>query len=528
MKLFQFAVLAMMAASLSSASAAEDKPIRGGTLLWGLSAEAGTLDCGATDTYAVIQTVAPFYSTLLKLDLDKYGQIKGDLAKTWKISEDGKTYTFDLHPNVKFHDGSPLTSADVKATYDRYRYPPAGVVSFRMGSLFGIDTIETPSPTTVVFKLRAANSAMLLNLASPHGCIYSAKKLAENPRYPATNVMGSGPFKLVEYAKGKHIIGARFDDYFQKGLPYLDGFKAIIYSQTVSMLNGLLTGQIMGEFRTVTQADRSLLQAALGDTITFYRSDWSTNLVLVFNTRKKPFDDIRVRQALSMALDRYGVSLALRNTSIVRAVGGLVRPGAPFSTDPVTLTELPGFARNGVAAKEKAKELLKEAGVENLKFELFNRTVSQPYSPLGVFLVSQWRQIDVEVAHNQVDTPVHREGLRQGNFDVAIDFVNAALEDPTLTLTKYLSPDISQENLSGHIDREADALFEMQARETDQARREELVHGFEKRVISQAAQTPLLWFYRIVPLYTRVKGWKISHSHIHGQDFAEVWLAPED
>lgn len=528
MKLLHFAALAVMAASLASASAAEDKPIKGGTLNWGLSAEAGTLDCGATDTYAVIQMVAPFYSTLLKVDLDNYGQIKGDLAKSWKISEDGKVYTFELHPDVKFHDGSPLTSADVKATYDRYRSPPAGVVSFRMGSLAGIESIETPSPTAVTFRLHAPNPATLLNLASPHGCIYSARKLAENPRFPAENVLGSGPFKLTEYVKGKHIAGARFDGYFQKGLPYLDGFKAVIYEQTVSMLNGLLAGQIMGEFRTVTQADRSLLSAALGDKIAFHRSDWSTSLLLVFNTRKKPFDDIRVRQALSMAVDRYAVSLALRNTSIVRAVGGLVRPGAPYTMDPVALADLPGFARNGVAAKERARELLKEAGVENLKFELFNRSISQPYSPVGVYLINQWQQIGVEVAHKQVATPAHREGMREGNFDVAIDFLNAALEDPSLTLTKYLSPDISQENASGFIDREADALFELQARETDPARREELVHGFEKRIITQSAQAPLLWFYRIVPLYTHVKGWKISHSHIHGQDLAEVWLAPEE
>src|SRR5688572_13438772 len=152
MRLLLFAAIVMMAASVIPASAAEDKPIRGGTLTWGLSAEAGTLDCGATDTYAVVQMVAPFYSTLLKLDLDNYGQIKGDLAKSWTISPDGKTYTFELHPNVKFHDGSTLTSADIKASYDRYRYPPTGVVSFRSGSLVDIDSVDTPSPSVVVFR----------------------------------------------------------------------------------------------------------------------------------------------------------------------------------------------------------------------------------------------------------------------------------------------------------------------------------------------------------------------------------------
>src|SRR5688572_4792117 len=114
MKAFAYSAAALLAAGLATGAVAQDKPAKGGTLVWGLSAEAGTLDCGATDTFAVIHMVGTFYSTLLKVDLDKYPEVKGDLAKSWTISEDGKTYTFELHPNVKFSDGTPLTSEDVK------------------------------------------------------------------------------------------------------------------------------------------------------------------------------------------------------------------------------------------------------------------------------------------------------------------------------------------------------------------------------------------------------------------------------
>jgi peptide/nickel transport system substrate-binding protein len=369
---------------------------------------------------------------------------------------------------------------------------------------------------------------MLINLAGPHGCIYSAKKLAENPRFPEGNVLGSGPFRLTEYVNGKHIAGARFHGYFRNGLPHLDGFKALIYDRSVRMVSAFLAGQIMGEFRTVTQVDRSFLQTGLGEKIAFYRSDWSAGLGLVFNTRKKPFDDIKVRQALSMAVDRFAVSLALRNTSIVRAPGGLVRPGSPYALDPVSLSELPGFSRNGVAAKEKAREMLKEAGAEKLRFTLLNVSTSQPYAPMGVFLLNHWGQIGVEAVHKQVEPSAHAKALSQGDFDVAITGFDAPLDDPSLTLTRYLSPDVSPENGSGFIDREADALFELQARETDPAKRLELLNALERRVIGQSAQTPLLWWYRIVPLATRVKGWKMSHNPVHGQDLAEVWLAPED
>jgi peptide/nickel transport system substrate-binding protein len=527
MRSLRFAAAAILVAGLASGASAQDKPVKGGQLVWGLSAEAGTLDCGGTDTFAVIHMVAPFYSTLLKVNLDKYPEVQGDLAKSWTISEDGKTYTFEIFPNVKFHDGSPLTSEDIKVSFDRYRKPPQGVVSFRQPSFADIESIETPGPTTVVFKLKAANPAMLLNLAGPNGCIYSAKKLAEDPRFPTTNVMGSGAFKLKEYVKGSHIEGVKFDGYFREGLPYLDGTKGIIFTQAAAMVNAIQGQQIMGEFRTVSPADKKRLGEAMGDKIAFYESDWNTGLVLAFNTKKKPFDDIRVRQALSMAVDRYAASAGLRGTSPLRTVGGLVRLGAPFAMTADELAALPGFSKDGKAAKEKAKALLQEAGVSDLKFELFNRNTPQPYTPSGVFLIDQWRQIGVTVTHKQVETAAYREGIKTGSYDVALDFLNAVLEDPSLTLTKYLSADIAPDNGSGLIDREADALFEKQARETDPKKREALVHEFETRVITQGAQVPFIWWYRTVALNSRVKGWRMSPSHLYGQDFAEVWLAPE-
>jgi peptide/nickel transport system substrate-binding protein len=512
---------------MTTGALAQDTPVKGGTLIYGMTNEAPTLDCGGTDTYAVIHTVAPFYSTLLQVNLDKYPEVQGDLAKSWNVSADGLTYTFELHSGVTFHDGSPLTSEDVKASFDRYRKPPEGVPSFRRASFNDIDTIETPSPTTVVFKLKAANPAMLLNFAGPNGCIYSAAKLKEDPRFPITNVLGSGPFKFVEYIKGDRVVGVRYDGYFKKGQPYLDGFRAQFFKDGAAMINALQGGAIMGEFRTVSPANRKQLQETLGDKIAFYESDWNTGLLLAFNTKKPPFDNVKVRQALSLAIDRFKAGENLRNTSILRTVGGVVRPGAPFGATADGLKGLPGFSRDGAAAKEEAKRLLKEAGVENLTFELFNRATPQPYTPAGVFLIAQWKEIGVTVVHKQVETAAYREGIKNGQYDVALDFLNAVLEDPSLTLTKYLSPSRSPENGSGFEDAEADKLFDAQLRETDNKKRETLVRKFEERVVTQAAQVPYIWWYRTVALSSRVKGWKMSPSHLYGQDLAGVWLAPE-
>jgi peptide/nickel transport system substrate-binding protein len=527
MKYLRYPLGAMLAAALTTGAMAQDTPVKGGSLVYGVVAEAPTFDCGGSDTFAVMHAVSPFYSLLLKTDLSKYPEVTGDLAKSWTVSDDRKTITFELHSGVTFHDGTPLTSADVKATYDRYRSPPQGVVSFRKATFADIDSIETPSPTTVVFKLKAPNAAMIQNFASPNGCIYSAKKLAEDPNYPKQVIMGSGPFKFVESVKGSHISGERFANYFRNDRPYLDSFKAVLFTQSSAMINALQGGQILGEFRSVSPADRKRLQETMGDKITFYESDWSTVLLVMFNTEKPPFNDVRVRRALNLAIDRHGASAGMKDTTILRSVGGLMRPNGFMAADPKWLESLPGYARDTEAARAEARKLLKEAGAENLKFKLHNRTVAQPYTPTGVYLIDQWKKIGVEVEHAQVETKAYIEAMSSGSFDVAVEFNNNVLEDPTLTLTKNLSFSKAPENRTRANDPELDALFEKMLRESDPKVREATLRDFEKRAIEQAYQVPFLWWYRTVALNTRVKGWQMSPSHLFGQDLADVWLAPE-
>jgi peptide/nickel transport system substrate-binding protein len=504
--------------------AAAQAPKKGGTLTFAISAETPHYDGHGSDTYATIHFSAPFYSTLLQFDLAAYPKVKGDLAQSWTVAPDGMSYTFKLHPNVKFHDGTPLTAADVKATYDRLRDPPQGVVSTRKATFGDIGTIETPDPQTVVFKMKAKNAAMLEHFASPWNFIYAAKDLAADPNAPKTKINGTGPFTFVEHVKGSHVAGKRNDSYFKPGLPYLDGFKGVFMLQAATMLNALQGGQVLAEFRSISAPERDRLVQAMGDKIRIEESSWTLNLLVVFNTEKKPFDDVRVRRALLMAIDRWGGSQGLSKISTLRSVGGVIRPGSPLATPEAELVKLPGFSKDMKKAREEAKRLLKEAGVPDLKFVLHNRTIAQPYTPAGVFLVDQWRQIGVTVENKQVETAPYLAGLNSGNFDVAIDFSNLFMDDSSLGLAKYLSIDRAPENRSRSVDRDLDNLYDQHMRESDPVKRKALVGAFEKRLFEQAYQQPLLWWYRMVPTHKVVMGWKMSPSHNLGQDLAEVWL----
>src|SRR5258705_3279089 len=517
--------LGAFALTIAGATASQaQQPKRGGTLQFAISAETPNYDCHGSDSYATLHFSSPFYNTLLRFNLSKFPELEGDLADSWTAAPDLMTYTFKLHQGVKFHDGTPLTSADVKATYDRMRNPPEGGVSPRRATFGNIGTIETPDAETVIFKMKAVNASMIEHFASPWNCVYSAKDLAADPNAPRTKINGTGPYVFVEHVKGSHVVGRRNENYFKPGLPYLDGFRGVFTLQAAAMLNAIQGGQLLAEFRGISPAERDRLVSTMSDKIRIEESSWTLNLIVAFNTEKKPFDDVRVRKALLMAIDRWGGSQGLSRISNLRSVGGVLRPGSPLATPDAELERLPGFSRNMTTARAEAKKLLAEAGVPNLKFTLWNRNVAMPYTPAGIFLVDQWRQIGVQVEHKQSDTSPYLATMNAGNHDVAIDFSNLFMDDSSLALAKYLSVDRSPENRSRSMDRELDKLYDQHVRERDVEKRKALIRAFEKRLFEQAYQQPLLWWHRIVPTHKVVMGWKMSPSHNLGQGLAEVWL----
>jgi peptide/nickel transport system substrate-binding protein len=516
--------LLLAALAFATPAFAQETPQRGGTLEFGVVFEPPTSDCHAGNTFAVLHAVSPHYSTLLKLDLRNYPKLAGDLATDWTVSDDKKTYTFKLKPNVKFHDGSALTSEDVKASYERLRNPPQGVISIRKALFEDITAIETPDPQTVVFKLKDVNAAMLTMFALPWNCIYSAAKLKEDPTFPTKTVMGTGPFRFVEHVKGSHWVGRRFDEYHVQGQPYLDGFRATFIPNPSAMLNAIQGGAVKAEFRGLTPNERDRLTESLGPKIRSEESSEPTVLLITFNTQKKPFDDVRVRRALTMAIDRWAASEGLQKQSRLKTVGGVMRPGSPFAISDAELEKFPGFGRNIEAARAEAKRLLKEAGVENLNFVLTNRN-NPPYTTTGVYAVDQWRRIGVTVEHRPVETAPWTQAMTSGNFDVIVEFGSDVVDEPSLRLAKHISADRSPINPSRAIDRELDALYDRQLRATDEKERLQLVRAFEKRWLEEAHSVPFLWAQRIVATYADVRGWVMSPSNSLGQDLAGVWLA---
>jgi peptide/nickel transport system substrate-binding protein len=518
------AALAILLGWTHSAAAA-DEPRRGGTLVYAVQGDPPTIDCHAASSFATMHYVSPHYSLLVKLDPKDTTRVVGDLAQSWTESDDKLTYTFKLKPGVKFHDGTPLTSADVKASWDRIRQPPQGVISVRSSVYSRIEAVDAPDPMTVVFRLKTASPAFLGILGSPFNCIYSAARLAQDPNFPAKEIVGTGPFVFVERVRGAHWVGRRFEDYFDQPRPYLDGFRAVNTS-SASLVSALQSGQVMAEFRTLAPSQRDQLKAALADRIQFHSTTYSFMILVAFNTRKAPFDDARVRRALSLAIDRWGGAQNLAKVSSLTFVGATQRPGSPWAATEEELATYPGFSRDIAASREEAKRLLREAGQENLSLRLVNRNIADPYTSAGVYLVDQWRQIGVKTEHAQVDVGQLMNSMRSGTFDVIIDFVGGeAMDDPSIELARSVSADVSSYNPSGFIDRTVDQLYAKVDSTFDVAERKRILRELERRLLTEAYQVPFMWLNRTVGMASNVRGFTISPSHFVNQDLATIWLA---
>ena len=168
---------------------------------------------------------------------------------------------------------------------------------------------------------------MLANLASPWNYLYKAEILEQDPRWYEKNIMGTGPFRFVEYVPGSHWVGKRNEEYFVSSQPYLDSFRAIFIRDTSAQVAAVRGGRAAIEFRGFAPQARDDVVRTLGKDVVVQESAWGCSLYVVFNTERKPFDDARVRRALSLAVDRWEGSRALSQIALVKEPGGLQRSG---------------------------------------------------------------------------------------------------------------------------------------------------------------------------------------------------------
>ncbi len=508
-----------------------ETPVRGGVLDFVVGSTIPSYDAHQETTFGVVHPIGPFYSLLIRLNPENpqsSDDFVCDLCETFEKAKDGMSYTFNIRKGVKFHDGTPLTAADVKASIDKIVFPPEGVPSSRQAWYTQIASVETPESHKLVVKMKRPLSAILPALASPFNFIYSKKDLdTHGYNWHKTNVNGTGAFKFVQEQPGAFVEGKRNDDYFRKGQPYLDGFKAIQAPKMSVRLQAIRGDRAAVEFRGFPPKARDDLVEAMGDKIKVQESDWNVMFGAGPNQKIQRFQDVRVRQALGYALDRWGGAKHLSQIAIVKTVGGIVFPGHKLAGSKEWLATMPGFGPDAKANKAKAKQLLKDAGYPDLKVTIWNRAVDQPYKIMGTWYVDEWRKVGMNADQKVMQTGPWYAGLRQTrDFDVAIDINAQTVINPAIDVSKWIKD--AGNNYSNHQDQKTTDLYLDMLNEPDEEKQAAKMRVYEGHVLKEQAHfIPGLWWYRIITHRSYMKGWKISPSHYINQQLENVWIDPK-
>ena len=503
---------------------------KGGILNFVVGSKIPSYDGHVENTFGMIHPIRPFYSLLIRINPDNPSSPTDficDLCEgaVPKGTDGFKKYTFKIRTGVKFHDGTPLTSADIVATYQKIIFPPKGIASARKTFFKMVDSVTAPDATTVVFKLKFPSGSFIPALATPFNFVYSKKDLDEHGyTWHKKNINGTGAFTFVQHQPGSFVEGKKYEGYHHKGKPYLDGYKAISAPKMAVRLQAIRGDRASIEFRGFPPKARDDLVKALGDKITVQESDWNCALFYTPNQRRKPFNDVRVKKALSLAVDRWGGAKYLQRIAIVKTVGGVVFPKHPLAATKAELLKLIGYNPDMSVSRAQAKKLLADAGASGLKIDFSNRGVDQPYKVVGTWLVDQWKKVGLSAKQRvQPSGPFYATLRKSSDFDISIDFNCQSVINPIADVSKFLGS--AGNNYGNYEDQVLEDIYDKLLRAGTESEQRSIMRQFETRALSdQAHMGVTLWWYKINVYRSYVKGWKIAPSHYLNQHLDNIWL----
>lgn len=484
-----------------SASPAAAQVTPGGILRIGASESPTAWDLHGTGLGFVYDILAPVYNTLITQDkLDPTGEaVAPDLAREWSVSNDGLTYTFALHDNVTWHDGMPFTSADVVASMEKIINPPEGVLSARQALFNSVESVTAPDDMTVQFQLSFPDAIFLEILAIGWNVVYP-KHIMDEFGMAVLNdgdiayQIGTGPFMLVDYQLNQYARLERNPSYFKEGLPYLDGieFQYIpdFTARATAMLGGNLDvfasypGNLQGE-------EAEILAQQRPDDITIVQIPLLSPIVLFTNTARAPFDDVRVRQAVSEAIDRTAVTGALLEGG---AVGGLALPGSRWELEPETLAGQIGYGPDMAARQARATELLAEAGYTAENPLVINLVVRPggDSTRIGTIIQPMLEAIGATVNIQQTTQAQQAELRQTGDFEVTVNLLSQTGVDPTHLFETYLTCGVPR-NQTGICLEDGDEMIAEQRRMTSFDERKPVTDALQEMYLEQAAYNVISW-----------------------------------
>ncbi len=504
-------------------------PKTGGILVTSPLSATPSLSPHEESTIATVQQASPCFSNLVYFDparkQESVDTLIPELAEKWSWQDSYRNLVFFLRHDVKWHDGKPFTSQDVKYTFDMVRGAPEAKARLKVNPrklwYENVEAIEAPDPHTVVFRLKHPQPSLLLMLASGYSPVYPA-------HVPVTEFknkcIGTGPFKLKENKPGELVEYVRNPDYFVKGRPYLDGLKFVVIRDRSTQIAALQAGQldVAGSGWNKTNAENAKNGAPK---LMVAEADSNVNDNVLVNFKKAPFTDVRVRRAINLALDRKSYLVGPRQGGASFGGALLPRPAGVWGLPATEVARLPGM---GDPKKQKAEatRLLAEAGFgpkNPLKIVVSTRALAI-YVDTASWMVDQLQQVGVEATLEQIETGVWHPKMTRLEYQVALNLTGVGVDDPDAQLLENYHCG-SQRNFSGYCSEEIDRLMTQQSQTLDRAKRLALVNEIDRKLQADGARPVLGWGKQYEVRWPHVKGWATHENSIYNVSRRQdVWL----
>ncbi|MGY8663587.1 ABC transporter substrate-binding protein [Bradyrhizobium sp. UFLA05-109] len=480
-------------------------------------------------TYSVNIPFMPVFNNLVIYKQDEpqnsMDDIVPELAESWAWGGDNKTLTFKLRQGVKWHDGKPFTSADVKCTFDmlmgksqqKFRQNP------RKAWYNEVNDVTTNGDFEVSFNLKRPQPSLLALLASGYTPVYPCHV---SPAEMRTHPIGTGPFKFVEFKANESIKLTRNPDYWKKGRPYLDGIEFTIIPNRSTAILAFVAGRFDMTFPThITIPLLKDVKAQAPNAVCVVEPDnVSTNIIV--NSTAPPFDNIDIRHAMALALDRKAfISILFEGQA---DVGGtmLPPPQGLWGMPKDLLESIPGYGPDVNANREEAKKLMQKAGYgpnKHLAVKVSTRNLAEYRDP-AVILIDQLKSIYIDGELDVVETANWFPKVARKDYMLGLNLTGNAVDDPDQSFYENYSCG-SERNYTNYCNKEIEKLFDVQSQETNVEKRKKLVWEIDKKLQEDVAR-PIIFHARAGTCWQPyVKGVTImTNSSYNGFRYEDLWL----
>jgi len=480
-------------------------------------------------TYSVNVPFMPVFNNLViyKQDVaqNSMDSIVPDLAESWAWSDDKKTLTFKLRQGVKWHDGVPFTSADVKCTFDMLmgKSPQKFRQNPRKSWYNQVDEVTTNGDFEASFHLKRPQPALLALLASGYTPVYPCHV---SPAEMRVHPIGTGPFKFVEFKANESIKLTRNPDYWKKGLPHLDGIEFTIIPNRSTAILAFIAGKFDMTFPTEVSIPllKDVKSQAPNAICKVEPDNVSTNIII--NTSAPPFNDPDIRRAMALAIDRKAFIQILFEGQA--DIGGtmLPAPAGLWAMPKEMLETIPGYGPDVEANRAEARKLMEKAGYgpnKHLTVKVSTRNIPVYRDP-AVILIDQLKSIYIDADLDVVETANWFPKIARKDYALGLNLTGNAVDDPDQSFYENYSCH-SERNYTGYCNPEIEKLFDQQSQETDVAKRKKLVWEIDKKLQDDVAR-PIIYHGRTGTCWQPyVKGVTVMvNSSYNGYRYEDVWL----